>query len=60
MIDRDLIRTIERTPHAVSTSLLYEWQERSAIYQYDAGLPRAEADKRAQADLVARIVRSST
>jgi hypothetical protein len=35
--------------------LVYEWQERSAILEYDGGLSRDEADRRAAEEVLSRM-----
>lgn len=35
--------------------LVYEWQERSAILEYDGGLSRDEADRRAAYEVLNRM-----
>ena len=37
----------------------YELEERAAIRQYDGGYPRAEAERLAEADLIAERLRAS-
>lgn len=36
-------------------NLVYEWQERSAILEYDGGLSREDADRRAAFEVLNRV-----
>lgn len=37
---------------------LIEWHERAAIYEYDAGMDRAEAEYKAALDILSEIART--
>jgi hypothetical protein len=49
MSNEDTIRWLDEL------GLRYEYEERAAIYEYDAGFSRKEADRRALREIVERI-----
>lgn len=48
---------IPSAPYAQPADVIHDWQERAAVYEFDAGMNRADADLQAQCDLEARRVR---
>jgi hypothetical protein len=51
------VSLVPRNPAELSTDWRIDWEERAAILEYDGGLSREEADKRAFAEILNRYGR---
>jgi hypothetical protein len=52
-LDRDVLR-LDDLEKIQAANRRYEFEERAAILEYDAGFSRAEADRRASREIIGR------